>query len=774
MIPLDYEQANGKARIRIAMTGVLQGIGLRPTVFRLANSLGLAGWVTNSTAGVIIEIEGPPEVCRRFESDLPGAIPAPGKIERYHSSNLPVQAENGFRIEASVNSASDITPIPPDVATCEECVTELFTPENRRYLHPFITCTLCGPRFTVVRGFPYDRERTSMADFHMCPECFAEYSRPEDRRFHSQTNSCPVCGPTLTLTDTAGAPLDHDSIPAAIAMLAEGKILAVKGIGGFHLACDALNDDAVQLLRWRKGRGEKPFAVMIGDLQTARRYCSIGAVEAELLVSAAAPIVLTELGEKPLSKYIGPGVGTLGVMLPYTPLHHLLFKHPSAPAADLPQALVMTSGNRSEEPIAHDNQDAFERLQDLVDGFLIHNRDIALAADDSVFRVMGGEPVVLRRSRGIAPSALRLKTGAGSASSALGAGGDLKNAQVIVKGDYAAFGPHVGDLASPASQAYFEQCLTVLTEYLNIEPDIHAVDPHPEYYSSRLAGRVSPKVHYVYHHHAHAVSLMAEHGLTEPMLCAVFDGTGYGDDAAIWGGEFLLTHAAGFERVGRLAYFPLPGGEAAIKNPLRILAGLLEQDGRLPERYSPIFGGEFPKAKLWLEALAKGINSPITSSMGRLFDAAAAAVGFRRPVNFEGQAAMWLEGIADKSEAQGYSMETSGACPLVLNPRPLIRKLVEDILLGTPQGIVAARFHNSIADATVRALTSLSHQLNIHELGLSGGCFQNKLLTEGVLKRFCESGLKARFHKLVPPNDGGIALGQAVAAQAMENGSAGT
>jgi len=752
----------------MVLKGILQGIGCRPTVYRLATELDLAGWVINTTSGVRIEIEGGPTNCLSFERDLPAAIPFPGRIDKASVHEIEPLGEKTFRIETSVEDERSITPIPPDVAVCPECTAELLDPDNNRYLYPFTTCTLCGPRFTVVRSFPYDRERTSMADFTMCPACEREYGDPTDRRFHSQTNSCPECGPSLKLTDARGNPLDGDPILETTRLLGDGKIVAIKGIGGFHLACDALNERAVRLLRDRKGREEKPFAVMMPDMEEIRRHCLVNAEEEELLSSPVAPIVLLTSRGPGVAPNVAPFVGTLGVMLPYSPAHHLLFRHPRISPAERPRVLVMTSGNRSEEPIARENGEALERLADLADAFLLHNREIVLRADDSIFRVIGGRPTVFRRSRGLVPSAFRLEAGSSSAAAGpvvIAAGGDLKNALAVIKGDQAIPGPHIGDLASPVGQDYFRQSVGVLTGYLEASPEIVAVDPHPEYFSGSLARELDRPVIEVYHHHAHAVSLLFEHGMDGPALFAVFDGTGYGTDGTIWGGEFLLADGESFSREAHLGLFPLPGGEAAIREPVRILAGLLAVNGRIPEAFGPLMGERLDQVKLWLEAVDKGINSPLTSSAGRLFDAAAAAVGFRRRVTFEGEAAMWLEGAADKTETGEYPVRILDEGAPVIDSAALIREVSLDILRGSPPERVAARFHNSVARMVVNTLQTLGRNRGIDAVGLTGGCFQNKMLAEKTASLLEENGFRVLMHQAVPPNDGGIALGQAVAAR---------
>ncbi|HTY22183.1 MAG TPA: carbamoyltransferase HypF [Desulfomonilaceae bacterium] len=782
------DPSGSETRIRqhIILTGILQGIGFRPTVYRLATRLGLGGWVINSSSGVHIEIEGTPVQCQRFAADLPATIPFPGRVYRSLSSEVAPLGETSFRIETSLGGERSITPIPPDVAVCPECLGELFDTTDPRYLYPFITCTLCGPRFTVVRSFPYDRERTSMADFVMCPRCQDEYDAPGDRRFHSETNSCPDCGPRLKLLAKNGETLGGDPVVEGVRLLMQGRVLAIKGIGGFHLACNALDESAVALLRDRKGRAEKPFAVMMPDLDMVGRFCKVSIEEARLLTSPVAPIVLMDTQGERLAPNVAPFVGTLGVMLPYSPLHHLLFKHPDIPLSDRPIALVMTSGNRSEEPIVRGNREAIERLGDLVDAFILHDREIVLRADDSIFRVIGGRATVFRHSRGLVPGELALPTeSAGSPRGGsivaqensgfnrmvaddpvvLAAGGDLKNSLAIIKGNQAVPGPHVGDLASPVAQRYFKRSIEVLTGYLDVVPSLVAVDPHPEYFSNSLVREMKLPVEEVFHHHAHAVSLLVQHELNGPCIFAVFDGTGFGTDGGIWGGEFLVADLESFTREAHIGLFPLPGGEAAIREPVRILAALLSRNGTVPKASLPLLEEYSDRVSLWLEAVEKKLNCPLTSSAGRLFDAAAAAVGFRRNVTFEGQAAMWLEGIADKSEPGEYKITYSQSDPILVDPAALIRETAEDIINGTSPEKAAARFHNSMARLIADIVVTLVQKTGINTVGLTGGCFQNRLLTERTLELLESQGLEVLLHESVPPNDGGLALGQAVTAR---------
>ncbi len=760
---------NHRTRRHLVLTGVLQGIGCRPTVYRLATRIGLAGWVINTTSGVQIEIEGTPEQCDAFIRELPAEIPFPGTIVTSTVREVPTQGDTSFRIESSREDQRSVTPIPPDVAVCPDCVGEVLDPSNHRYLYPFTTCTLCGPRFTVVRSFPYDRERTSMADFHMCPRCLVEYHNPADRRFHSQTNSCSECGPRLSLTDRFEKPIEGDPVATAIGLLREGHVLAIKGIGGFHLACDALNQDAVRRLRDRKGRLEKPFAVMISDLDTVRQFCRVDPEEEALLVSPVAPIVLLKLQGRPVADNVAPFVGTLGVMLPYSPLHHLLFRHPEVSSSVRAKVLVMTSGNRSEEPIARDNLEAFERLHDIADAFLVHNREIVLRADDSVFRVIAGRKTVFRRSRGLVPGGFPIPGDSPERRQViLGAGGDLKNCLAIATGNLVVPGPHVGDLASPVGQEYFRQSVSVLTGYLESKPEVVALDPHPEYFSNHMGQELDLPVEEVFHHHAHAVSLLFEHAVHGPAIFAVFDGTGYGIDGTIWGGEFLVADAARFSRHGHLGPFALPGGEAAIREPVRILAGLLAQafGGAIPPEMTPILGEHGLRAPIWLEAVKKGINSPWTTSAGRLFDAAAACAGFRRPVTFEGEAAMWLEAVADPGEKGEYPLRISEGAPMVLDSAAVMVAMVTDVLGGVPSEVCAGRFHNSLARAIAVMCGKIADSTGLSTVGLTGGCFQNRVLTERAAEFLDTAGLRVLLHESIPPNDGGIAVGQVVAARA--------
>ncbi|MGC8658950.1 MAG: carbamoyltransferase HypF [Desulfomonilaceae bacterium] len=762
-------------RKQIVLKGTLQGIGFRPTVYRLARLHDLSGWVINTSEAVRIEIEGPAKRCDEFIDELSRSTPEPGHIDSIEILQKFPLGESSFRICASQATKREITPIPPDVAICPECLSELFDPENRRFLFPFITCTLCGPRYTVVRSFPYDRERTSMADFVMCEECAEEYSNPEDRRFHSQTNSCPKCGPMISLLDQNGETIPEDPIIECIRLLKDGKIVAIKGIGGFHLAVDALNEDAVKRLRDRKGRPEKPFAVMSRDLTEIEKLCEVDPNEVKILTSAAAPIVLLKARGEKLAGSIAYSLKTLGIMLPYAPIHHLLFRHPYFKSGQSLSNLVMTSGNLSDEPIVSENEEAIERLNSIADAFLIHNRQIVLKADDSIVRVIKKNPTVLRRSRGYVPLSFRLNDASplqgptpcnlGEAPTILGVGADLKNAPAILDGSLVTPGPHVGDLESPEVQDHFTRTIQTFTNYLDVSPEVIAYDPHPAYFSSQLAHEHDKFLVPVYHHHAHAASLLLENRIMGPCIFVVFDGTGYGNDGTIWGGEFLFASRLEFKRLARLRPFPLIGAEAAIREPLRIAAALLaiSNNGSIPDVTLPIFGDSVDRVNLWIEAWKSGINAPQTSSAGRLFDAAATVAGFRQSVTFEGQAAMWLESIVDEHEKSSYPVDFNyNQGVLEPDTASILFAMARDALGGTGKEKLAARFHNTLAELIFRTVQRLTNPESSIPVGLTGGCFQNKRLMESALDRLVQAKFEVLTHRDVPVNDGGIGIGQVV------------
>ena len=748
---------------KVQINGIVQGVGFRPFVFQAAHRHGIRGTVANTATGVLIHAEGAPEKIADFCRELTQSPPPLAHITALTISEEAPAGRAAFTIVASSRRDQRGTLISPDVAVCADCLAELFDPANRRFRYPFINCTNCGPRYTIIEDIPYDRPKTSMKAFAMCPQCRAEYDDPLDRRFHAQPNACAVCGPSLGLRAAAGAPVAfEDVIAAAAGLLKAGAIVAVKGLGGYHLAVDAENPAAVARLRRRKHRDDKPFAVMSRDLQTVARYARANAAEAALLASGQRPIVLLrKTSPHPLAAAIAPGNRWIGVMLPYTPLHHLLL-------AEGFLALVMTSGNLSAEPIAIANDEALARLGGIADYFLVHNRDIILRSDDSVVRHAAGATRFLRRSRGFVPTPVFLKD---PIPPILACGDELKNTVCLTRGDQAFVSQHVGDMENLATFEFFRQTVDHLKRILDISPQAVAHDLHPDYLSTRFAEDQSGLRRVaVQHHHAHIVSCLAENRAAGPVIGLAFDGTGYGSDGAIWGGEVLVAEAAGFRRAAHLAYVPLPGGAAAIRAPWRMALSYLWD----------AFGDDYRKLDLPLlkardaariETVAamvrRGLNAPPTSSLGRLFDAVAALAGIRYHVTFEGQAAMELEmaacGAPERPYAVGWEEGTIKRIP----PAPLVRALVADLLAGVPAAVVSDRFHATLVDLFTRLCAALRLETGIGQVALSGGVFQNLLLFTGLKESLESQGFTVLSHAHVPTNDGGIALGQAVAAAAL-------
>lgn len=742
-------------RLSVRVTGIVQGVGFRPFVYRLARRYGLGGWVLNDEVGVLIEVEGPDEALEDFLKSLSSEAPPSAFIDHVQVKELRPQGERVFIIRESERSKERQALISPDIATCDDCLKELFDPNDRRYRYPFINCTNCGPRFTIVRDIPYDRPNTTMAAFEMCPDCLREYHNPEDRRFHAQPNACPVCGPRVSLLDRDGRSLEaEDPISEAIRLLKEGKILAVKGLGGYHLACDPFREDVVSELRRRKYREDKPFALMCKDLRVIEELCLLPPGAKELLESKQRPIVILERrpGVK-VAPSVAPGHRTLGVMLPYTPLHHLLF-------SDGIRCLVMTSGNISDEPIAYRDGEAFERLKGIADYFLIHNRPIHMRCDDSVLKVFRGRPLFIRRSRGYVPMPLRLQ---GAKRSVLACGAELKNTFCLTKGELAFLSHHIGDLENYETFKSFEEGIEHFKRIFKVKPEVVAHDLHPDYLSTRYAlDQDLPKVA-LQHHYAHALSCMAEYGLEGPVLAIVMDGTGFGEDEAIWGCEFMEVTLRGYERLGHLKYIPLPGGERAVREPWRMAAVYLlrafgEEDPELFDRYYPR-GWETLK-----KAVLKGLNSPPCSSMGRLFDAVSSLLGVRDLVNYEGQAAIELEQLAERTDAF-YPFELKD---YLLDPDPIIRAIVEDLKARVPKPLISGKFHRTIAEAILEVARKVRAERGLKEVVLSGGCFQNMLLLELSVSLLGAHGFSVFVNHKVPPNDGGISLGQAYYASRSE------
>lgn len=709
----------------------------------------------NTPSGVVLEVQGAEEDVDAFACEVPRQAPPLAVITDIRFTQIPVAEESGFVIRQSGGTGSEVQ-IAPDCDVCPDCLRELFDPSDRRYRYPFINCTNCGPRFTIIKDVPYDRPLTTMGVFPMCDDCRTEYEDPAHRRFHAQPNACPVCGPSLALLDSGGMPVQAPALDTAIALLKEGMILGVKGLGGYHLAVDACNDEAVNRLRLRKKRDEKPFAIMSADLNEIRKYAVFDEMETKLLSGPERPIVLLRKnGGNTIAPRVAPANGYFGVMLPYTPLHHLLLR-------DNFLALVMTSGNLSDEPISYRDQEAVDRLAHIADYFLTHNRDIHTRTDDSVIRVFQGKPIFLRRSRGYVPRSTSLPK---AQKSVLAVGAELKGTICLTRGNKAFLSQHIGDLQNSATVDSMEETVGHLRRILKIEPEVVAHDLHPDYLSTVFAEKLPlPRVG-VQHHHAHLASCMAENGLEGEAIGVIFDGTGFGVDGTVWGGEFLVGGYTDFRRMGNFLQLPLPGGDAAVKEPYRMALSYLYSafgehlfDLPLPcVRSVPE-----PERKVFLKMLERRINSPLTSSCGRLFDAVAALLWVRDRVSYEGQAAIELEALAE-------SVETESAYPYVLEKnvidfRPAIRSIVKELEAQKHRAVIARAFHNTVAAASADVCRSIRTETGLENIVFSGGVFQNKLLTERLFGRLSEQNFNVFTHRLVPPNDGGIALGQAVIA----------
>ncbi|MEV0988564.1 carbamoyltransferase HypF [Streptomyces sp. NPDC049949] len=768
-------------RRRVVVRGVVQGVGFRPYVYTRATGLGLAGHVTNTPEGVVAEVEGAPADVSAFCERLAADAPPLAVVDAVDHHEVPVSGGAGFTIVASRSGGPARTLVSPDVATCADCLAELADPADRRHRHPFITCTHCGPRFTIVTGVPYDRAHTTMAPFPMCPDCAREYADPADRRFHAQPVACPACGPRLRLL--AGTPpreaADADPVAEARRLLAGGAILAVKGLGGYHLACDAAHAGAVAELRRRKARGDKPFALMARDPADIEHLVHLGPAERALLTGPVRPIVLLRrrpgaAEEESVADAVAPGSPDLGVMLPYTPVHHLLLGLPGDPPG--PRLLVMTSGNLSGEPIVTDDTEAMDRLGRLADAWLTHDRPIHVPCDDSVVRVCDGEALTLRRSRGHAPLPLTLPL---SVPATLAAGGDLKNAFCLGEGRKAWLSAHIGDMDDLATQYAFERAQQQLESITGVAPGLLAVDRHPGYRSGRLvrARAAGRPVLGVQHHHAHIASAMAEHGRDDGagrVIGVAFDGTGYGDDGAVWGGEVLLADYAGYTRFAHLAYVPLPGGDAAVHRPYRMALSHLRAAGLDWDPDLPCTAACPPEElRLLRRQLERNLHCVPTSSMGRLFDAVSSLAGVCHHAGYEAQAAVELESAALAgcgTEADGgYAFalrqrEPGGESPVTADPAPVLAAVVADVRAGEPKALIAARFHTAVADlvGTLAVLARERHGLDT--VALSGGVFANTVLSSACARLLRERGFTVLRHHRVPPNDGGLALGQLMVA----------
>jgi len=808
---------------RISVRGIVQGVGFRPFVYGLAAKHSLKGWVCNTSEDVKIEVEGEAEPIEQFYSQLKTKAPPLARIEGIAISYHPPMGYETFEIRDSVADEGKYQLISPDIATCQACLSELLDPADRRYRYPFTNCTNCGPRFTIIEDMPYDRPKTTMSYFRMCPQCQAEYGNPLDRRFHAQPNACPECGPQVELVDSQGNPViargeapkqtqdeiprlrseqalqsHSDPIASASQLLREGKVLAIKGLGGFLLACDATNETAVKELRQRKRRSSKPFAIMVADMDEARRHCYVSPEEEKLLTSPQSPIVLMRWKEKSsVSREAAPNLEYLGVMLPYTPLHHILLRDTGLP-------LVMTSGNISEEPIAKDNDEALRRLAGIADYFLVHDRDIYSRYDDSVTVVERGESQVVRRARSYAPYPIHLTF---TAKQVLGCGAEVKNTFCLTEDNHAFLSQHIGDMENMETVEHFDNTICLYRRLFRIEPEIVACDLHPDYLATKYARELAQsgrKLIPVQHHHAHIVSCMSDNGLEAPVIGVAFDGTGLGTDGHIWGGEFLVVDYHSFRRAGHLEYLPLPGGDAAIKRPYRIAIGyilsLLGEDALsavLGMSRTTVIASEAKQPQLGLveqmnqveievikRQMERRINSPLTSSMGRLFDAISALLGIRGEIDYEGQAAVELEmaayachcekrdswltlgtsaGISDKQESYPYYIvEDKGI--RVVQLADLLSAIIEDLQQGTSRGRISLRLHNTVARMANEMCHLIADETGIKQVALSGGVFQNRLLLRKTVSLLERDGFQVFTHKQVPCNDGGISLGQAVIA----------
>jgi len=753
---------------RISVRGVVQGVGFRPFVYRLAQEHHLKGWVRNTSGSVEIEVEGDNGSLDRFLNALETQAPPMARIENIEVASYPARGYTDFQIEPSLSREGEYQLVSPDIATCEDCKTEIFSTADRRSGYPFTNCTNCGPRFTIIEDIPYDRPKTTMRQFQMCPRCQREYDNPLDRRFHAQPNACPECGPKLELVGSDGRTVEgEDVIKTASQLLKAGKILAVKGLGGFQLACDATSDEAINLLRIRKRRRSKPLAVMIGTIEEIKGHCLVSDEERKLLESPQCPIVL--LGWKQgsnISKAIAPNLKYLGVMLPYTPLHHLLLKECALP-------LVMTSGNLSEEPIAKDNDEALRRLKGIADYFLLHNRGIYARYDDSVSMVEGA-PQVIRRARGYAPYPIFLPF---KSKPVLACGAELKNTFCLTKDEHAFLSQHIGDMENEETLVHFENTVQLYKKLFRIEPEIIAYDLHPDYLATKYALEVGAKDNLktvpVQHHHAHIVSCMVENNTKGPVIGVALDGTGYGSDGTIWGGEFLLSELGGFKRLGHLEYAPLVGGEAAIRKPYRMalsyLYTLLGEDFSLEGL--PLERLESAETGIIKQQLRQKINSPPTSSAGRLFDAVSALVGVRGEIDYEAQAVIELEMLApDETRVEPYPFAiVEEGVVKVVKLKELFEAIVQDVRNQTSPSLISLKFHYTVAEIVAQMVKAIARETGIEQVALSGGVFQNRLLLKLAGSALKREGFEVLIHHLVPTNDGGISLGQAVIANFADN-----
>lgn len=753
-----------KIRENIIIKGIVQGVGFRPFIHKLVQNYNLSGWVLNSNQGVEIDVEGKTKELNSFISDIKDKLPPLARIEKIEVNQLPLIGYKGFSIKESVTKEENsFVLVSPDISICEDCLQELFNPHNRRFHYPFINCTNCGPRFTIIKDIPYDRGRTTMRVFEMCPQCQSEYENIEDRRYHAQPNACAECGPQVFLYQNKRKLENIDPVKEAVKLLKDGKIGAIKGLGGFHLACDATNSKVVTRLRRLKNREAKPFALMSFNLEKIKQYCKLGKKEEKWLVNRARPIVLLKKKEDSLiSSLVAPRNNYLGVMLPYTPLHYLLLK-------DNFTALIMTSGNIADQPIIGDNQEALEKLDGIADFFLLYNRDIFNRCDDSVVKIVNDGNVFFRRARGYVPYPIILNF---KLKEVLALGGELKNTISFSKENYVFPSQYLGDLKSVETLDFLKESIENLEKIFRVNPEIIACDLHPDYLSTQFAEEMGAKkglkVVKVQHHHAHIVSCMAENNIKEKVMGVAYDGTGYGEDGKIWGGEFLLCDLKGYLRVGHLKYCSLPGGDKAIMEPWRMAYSYLYSI------YGPkaktldinfIQRMDYDKLSIIEKMIDKNINSPLTSSCGRLFDAVSSLIGIRDEISYEGQAAMELESFCASGTKERYKFCIyKEGMEFIIDPQEIFIEIIKDLKEGIDKKIMAAKFHNTVAEFTLNLCGKIRENSGINKIALSGGVFQNNYLTEKVVSLLEDKGFKVYTQRKVPPNDGGISLGQTVVA----------
>ena len=755
-------------RSKIIIEGIVQGVGFRPFIYNLAKSHNLKGYILNNQQGVQIEVEGEEGNLKKFLKAIPETLPVQAQIVSLKEVRLPPLNFTEFEIKESTVQEERTALVSSDLAVCKDCLKELFNPKDRRYRYPFINCTNCGPRYTIIDDIPYDRPFTSMKTFRMCPDCQREYDDPSNRRFHAQPNACWQCGPRIKLIDSTNQLVDSlDPIAKAVELLIQGSILAIKGLGGFHLAVDATNDQSVRRLRDLKLREEKPFAIMSPDLDTIRTFAQLFEEDEKLLQSPASPIVLLPKIENPsLSPMVAPNNPYIGVMLPYTPIHHLLLKGNFT-------ALVMTSGNLKDEPIVIDNRAALKRLRKCVDFFLVHNRDIYLRSDDSIIRVytLDGKrkEFITRRARGYVPHPVFVQE---EMIPLLAVGGEMKNTICLTRGKTAFLSQYLGEMGYRETYEFFLKTVEHMKRILEIEPQSIACDLHPGYSTAHYAHsqKKLPAIE-VQHHHAHIASCLAENGIKEKVIGVAFDGTGYGTDGKVWGGEFLLADYASYKRVAHLAYLPLPGGEQAIRDPWRMMLSYLAtfSDSEIEDLDLEVLHKRTAKEKeIVLKLVRSRFNSPLTSSIGRLFDAVSALLGICERSTYEGQAAMELEMVmeGDTKDYYPFLYRQEEGCHII-NPSPLIRGILSDIMGGRSPGYISSKFHNSIVTTIMDICHILKEEWKISHVALSGGCFQNSYLLSRSINRLTNAGFAVLYHQEVPPNDGGLALGQAVIANEL-------